>query len=282
MPSKKRIVVVSDHHVGSVVGLWPEGHRLEGGGLYVPNKFQRWLTECWWATVDEIKGMRPKPIVIQGGDSIQGVNMKDGQLVTPNKNIQAGAAYTLLEPAASAARRYYQIRGTEWHEGKAAEDVEGMAERLGATPNPSTGQYTWWELYLNLGEPESSEEESPVAHFAHHVGASSVPWYEATVPLRDMLMFLAELNRFFGKQAPNVKLAVRMHRHRYIHVDVPPDLHVVVTPGFQLKTAFAYKRATAMLPIVGYVIIEYDGRDIIVRKRIFPLPLEYVHVEAFA
>jgi len=37
-----------------------------------------------------------------------------------------------------------------------------------------------------------------------------------------------------------------------------------------------------MLPIIGYVILEYDGREVIVRKRIFPLPAEYVHVEAFA
>jgi len=36
-----------------------------------------------------------------------------------------------------------------------------------------------------------------------------------------------------------------------------------------------------MLPIIGYNIIEYDGLDILVRKRIYPLPKEYVHVEEF-
>lgn len=279
--AKNRVVVFSDLHVGSVVGLWAEGQLLEGGGLYVPNKFQQWLGECWQHTVDEIKRMRPKPIVVLGGDVIQGVNMKDGQLVTPNKSIQVGAAFKLLKPIARAARKFYLIRGTEWHEGKASEDVEILAEMLGAVPNPATGQYTWWELYHDMGAPDNLEEEAPVVHLAHHVGASSVPWYEATVPLRDMLMFLAELWRFFGKAAPNVKLAVRSHRHRYIHVDVPPNLHAVVTPGYQLKTAFGYKRAAAMLPIVGYVILEYDGREIIVRKRLFPLPPEYVHVETF-
>jgi len=280
--AKNRVVVVSDLHVGSVVGLWAEGQPLEGGGAYTPNKFQRWLMECWWRAVDDIQRMRPKPIVVLNGEPIQGVNMKDGQLITPNKSIQVGAAFALLEPVAKAARRFYQIRGTEWHEGKAAEDVEVLAERLGAVPNPATGQYTWWELYLDLGQPDDPEEEAPVAHFAHHVGASSVAWYEATVPLRDLLLFLAELWRFFGKAAPNVKLAIRSHRHRFIHVDLPPNLHAVVTPGWQLKTAFGYKRATAMLPIIGYVILEYDGREVIVRKRIFPLPIEYVHVEAFA
>ena len=275
---KRRVVVVSDLHVGSTVGLWPGRHAIEGGGIYEANVFQQWLLKCWHATVDEIQSMRPKPILVLNGEPIQGVNMRDGQLVTPNKNIQVDAAYTLLEPAVSTARRFYQIRGTEWHDGKASEDVEQLARLLGAMPNPATGMWTWWELFLKL---DADEEDSPVVHFAHHVGTSSVPWYEATVPLRDMLMFLAELWRFFGKAAPNVRVAVRSHRHRFIHVDVPPNLHVVVTPGYQLKTAFGFKRAAAMLPIVGYVILEYDGDEIIVRKRIFPLPTEYVHVEEF-
>jgi hypothetical protein len=279
--AKNRVVVVSDLHVGSVVGLWAEGQPLEGGGTYTANKFQQWLLECWWRTVDDIQRMRPRPVVVLNGDAIQGVNKKDGQLVTPNKSIQVGAAYALLEPVAAAAKKFYQIRGTEWHEGKAAEDVEALAERLGAVPNPATGQHTWWELYHDLGKPDDPDEEPPVVHFAHHVGASSVAWYEATVPLRDLLLFLAELWRFFGKAAPNVKLAARSHRHRYIHVDLPPNLHAVVTPGFQLKTAFSYKRASAMLPIVGYVVLEYDGREILVKRRIFPLPVEYVHVEEF-
>jgi hypothetical protein len=274
----KRTVVISDLHAGSVVGLWPEGCPLEGGGYYVLNKFQAWLLECWQVMLDEIGRMRPRPVLVLNGEPIQGVNKKDGQLITSNKGVQVNAARMLLEPAVRAARRYYQIRGTEWHEGKAAEDVEALAESLGAVRNPTTQQYTWWELFLALA-PE--DPDGPVVHFAHHIGASSVPWYESTVPLRDMLMFLAELWRFFGKAAPNVRMVVRSHRHRYIHVDVPPNLRAVVTPGWQLKTAFSYKRAGAMLPIVGYVVIEYDGQEIIVRKRTFPLPAEYVHVEAF-
>lgn len=279
---KNRVVVFSDLHVGSVVGLWAEGQPLEGGGLYMPNKFQRWLLECWQHTVDEIRRMRPKPIVVANGDIIQGTNPRDGQLVTSNKGIQVGAAFKLLEPVARVARKFYLIRGSEWHEGKAAEDVEILGEMLGAVPNESTGQYTWWELYLSLGQPGDPEKESPVIHFAHHIGASSVAWYEATVPLRDLLLFLAELWRFFGRQAPNVEGAVRSHRHRYIRVDLPPNLHAVVTPSYQLKTAFSHKKASAMLPMIGYAILEYDGSEVDVRKRIFPLPPEYVHVEAFA
>jgi hypothetical protein len=263
-----RIVVISDLHVGSTVGLWPGRHRLEGGGVYESNVYQKWLYECWQMALDEITKIRPKPIVVLNGDELQGVNMRDGQLVTNKIDIQVDAALTLLEPLRKAASRLYVIRGTEWHVGKSAEHVEHLARQLGAVRDPATDQWSWWELYLDVG--------GPVIHFAHHVGVSSVPWYEATVPLRDTLMLLAEVWRFFGQSGPNVRATVRSHRHRYIHVDAPPDIHAIVTPAWQLKTAFSYKRATAMLPQIGYVILEWDGVDLLIRKRIFQLPPQHV------
>lgn len=223
--------------------------------------------------LDEVKAMRPKPTIVVDGDPVQGTHDRDGMLVTNKTDIQANAAYELLLPLREAAGRrkpFYIIRGTEWHEGKAAENVEQLARRLNATEDPASGQLTWWELYYDLG--------GPVVHFAHHIGKSSVAWYEATVPLRDLLMQVAELVRFFETRAPNVKMAVRAHRHRYVHVDVPPDLHAVVCPGWQLKTGFGYKVAHAMLPQIGYVVIEWDGKDLVVKPRLFQLP--DIHVEA--
>ncbi len=261
--AKRRIVVLSDLHVGSTVGIWPGRHAVEGGGVYEANQFQQWLYQCWHDMLAEVKALRPNAAVING-DALQGVNSKDAQLITNKTDVQASAAIQLLDPLRKAVKTLYIIRGTEWHDGKAAENVEQMAKTLRAKVDPASGQYTWWELYLDVG--------GPVIHFAHHVGMSSVPWYEATVPLRDTLLMLSELWRFFGDKAPNMRMAVRSHRHRYIHIDAPPDLQVVVTPSWQLKTAFSYKRATSMLPIVGYVMLEWDGRDLVCKPRIFPLP----------
>lgn len=268
--TKTNVVVFSDLHVGSTVGLWPGKHRVEGGGSYEANVYQQWLLKCWHTATEQINKIRPKPIVVLNGDELQGVNVRDGQLVTNKIDIQVDAALRLLEPVRKAARKLYVVRGTEWHVGKAAEHVELLARQLGTEKDPASDQWSWWELYLDVG--------GPVIHFAHHVGISSVPWYEATVPLRDTLLLLAELWRFFGKKAPNVRMVVRSHRHRFIYVKAPPDIHVVVTPAWQLKTAFAYKRASSMLPEIGYVWIQYDGEDIVVKDRLFQLPAQ--HVEA--
>jgi hypothetical protein len=271
---RRRIVVLSDLHVGSTVGLWPEAHRVEGGGEYSANVYQLWLLDCWREMLAEVASYkRPKPIVILNGDAIQGVNYRDGQLITNKIDIQVAAAKRLLAPLRKAAGTFYMVRGTEWHEGKSAEFVEGLAEALTCKPDPNTGQWSWWELYLSVDGPDS-----PVIHAAHHIGTSSVPWYEATVPLRDMLMQIAELQRFYMKRAPNLRMVIRSHRHRFIYVNAPPDLHVFVTPSWQLKTAFAHKKASAMLPQIGYAVIEWDGQDLTVKPRVFPLP--DLHLEA--
>lgn len=260
---KRRIAVLSDLHVGSTVGLWPGRHAVEGGGVYEANEYQQWLYQCWQDMLTEIKRLRPRVAIING-DPLQGTNMRDGQLITNKIDVQADACSELLAPLRKVVKDLYIIRGTEWHDGKAAENVEQMAKALGAKTDPSSGQNTWWELYLDVG--------GPVLHFAHHVGVSSVPWYEATVPLRDTLLMLSELWRFFGSEAPNVRMVVRSHRHRYIHVDAPPDIQVVVTPAWQLKTAFAHKKAASMLPEIGWVLIEWDGKDLVVKPRIYQLP----------
>jgi hypothetical protein len=237
--------------------------------MYEANMGQKWLHECYKDMVERIRDLKPAPIVVANGDMIQGVNRQDGQLISNNLADQVRAAETLLAPIVEASERFYMVRGTEWHDGRAAEDVESLARALGAIKDPDTEQSTWWELYLDLG--------GPVIHCAHHVGVSSVPWYEATVPLRDTLLQLSELSRFYGPEAPNLRMVVRSHRHRFISVFAPPDLQTVVTPAWQLRTAFAYKKAASMLPQIGWVLAVWDGEDIVLKPRIYSLPP--IHVE---
>ncbi|GAG02621.1 unnamed protein product, partial [marine sediment metagenome] len=110
----ERILVFSDTHVGSTVGLWPGAHRVEGGGEYLANKYQLWLRDCWTEMLDEVQQFDEPPTVVMNGDPIQGVNYRDGELITNMTNIQVDAAHTLFHPLRQMAKRWYQIRGTEW------------------------------------------------------------------------------------------------------------------------------------------------------------------------
>ena len=56
---KHIVVCAGDIHCGSTVGLCPpEGLELDDGGMYEPNKSQRWLWDNWekaWAVIKSVK-----------------------------------------------------------------------------------------------------------------------------------------------------------------------------------------------------------------------------------
>jgi len=272
--TKLHLVFFSDLHVGSSVGLWPDTFPVDEGGTYRGSPAQRWLLRCYQDALKEVQALDGPVIVVVNGDPIQGVHARDAQLVTSRWDVQAKACGVLLAPLAARADKFYMVRGTEWHEGRAAEHSEGLAEGLGAVKHPTTLARTWWELYLEL--PAVKRRDRVVVHAAHHIGASSVPNYEATIPLRELLIQLSELGRHFGTKAPDVRLSVRSHRHRMVGVWVPPDMQVWVTPSWQLKTAFTYKRAGVLLPHIGWLRAEWDGREIVMRPRFYRLPLPHI------
>lgn len=261
--------MIADLHVGSTVGLWPRRHVVEGGGVYEVSKYQLWLLRCWRDLLRYVAALETRPVLVICGDAIQGVSPRDGQLISNRPDIQCEAAEKLLRPLVEQCSRLYWIRGTEYHEGRSSEHVEQLAKALGAIPHHTTGQYTRWEMYLDVG--------GSVIHFAHSIGSTSVPHYESTIPTRDALMLLAELQRFFGSRAPNVEMVVRAHRHRYVQVQLPPKLTALVCPAWQLRTAFAYKKANTMLPEIGFVDIHREAGRLVAVPHIYPLAP--IHIE---
>lgn len=265
----RRIVVVSDTHCGSVMGLCPPIVTLEGGGEYRVNKYQSWLWACWLDMIEQVEHL-DKPILVINGDALQGQSPKDGQLIGSKRSTQVDIGKEAFAPLVKACSTVYYVRGTEWHEGPAAQDVEGFAASMGAKRKDGTGQHTRSELYLDLG--------GQVIHFAHHIQNSSVPHYESTIPAREALIQTSELVRFFGPSAPNLRMVVRSHRHRSAIVWLPPDLYSLVTPAFQLKTSFSYKVAAAMLPEIGWTLIESMGGKLRPTVRLYPIQAPHVEV----
>jgi hypothetical protein len=268
----QRLLVVNDTHVGSTVAIWPEGQPIQDGGTYAPNIVQRWLMRQWETMLAEVAALPAKPTLVLLGDVIQGGLGKDTQLVTNLASVQASAAIRLLEPLVALCETVYFIRGTEWHEGAVSDNVELAARTLGGKRNPTTGGYTWPSLYVDLG--------GPVIHLAHHIGVSSVPAYEATIPTRELLTMLMELSRNWPKDTPNLQMIVRAHRHRGVHVQLPPSLHAMVVPGWQMATAFADRKMPGLLPQVGYGLVESRGGRLLADVRTFELPKPAIEVIA--
>jgi len=264
--SVHRVVAIADLHVGSTVSLWPEGAALPDGGAWQLSRPQRMLARHWDTMLEELLAYEHIDAIVTVGDLVDGCNPRAG-LITDRMDYQRAAAVELLAPLRELAARFYVVRGSEWHTGKGDEYVSAIAEELGATPIPSTGEVTWPELFYDMG--------GLVVHFAHHIGATLNPMYEATAALRDLMTLRLELLNKYGLLAPDVWATVRAHRHRTIAICKDGRWSIVLA-GWKLKDNYAYRVAVNTLPEIAYAVLESDGDTLTVRTRAFPLSLPHV------
>jgi len=262
------LVNVSDLHAGSTVGLWPNGMVNEDGLPLPPNPIARWLDERWWMMLDELLATNERIITVVDGDAIQGSHAdKDAQLYTASWDLQRQAALRYLQPLREISGEMYMVHGTAWHEGAGGEHVKGLARDLECHRSKTDSQL-YWQLYLKLG--------SHIAHFTHHISVARVPFYEGSIPLRDMYGLVGELYRAYGPNMPNVDLMVRAHRHRSIVLYKPPRFKIAVSPCWQLTGEFGHKVAPGTFPDIGYLLIEPGRHGLWAHARVFDLPLPVI------
>jgi hypothetical protein len=199
--------------------------------------------------------------LVHNGDIIDGDHHGTTTIFSRNLKDQENLAVKVMEPIVERASLYYQIRGTEAHVGQSAANEERCAERLKAVVDDETGQYSRWELCVELGHE--------IIHFSHHIGTTASVAYESSALMRELAATFAEAGQW-GQRPPTV--LVRSHRHRYCEVK-PPNCRIVVTPGWQGKTPFVFKMDRMRMPQFGGVIIRLndDGEGVHARERIYTL-----------
>jgi hypothetical protein len=142
-----------------------------------------------------------------------------------------------------------------------------VAMQLDATPCAETSERVWGDLLLDMG--------GVVGHFAHHIGCTTNPMYEATALLREIYVVRAELDKEWGVLRPDVRLVVRAHRHRLMVVS-KDEWHGLCLPGWQFKTDFSYRVAPASISEIGYALIECQDGKIVIDTHKFHLPMPHV------
>lgn len=262
-------VVISDLHVGSYSGLCPpSGIRLDGGGMYKPNKFQVGMYRFWIHFWDEFvpahapRGRKLKFIVING-DALEGLHHQRTGVVSTTWEDMVKAAYEILAPLTKITRNLFVVRGTEAHAAPMAEAEENLAGKLKATKN-EIGDWSHWQLWL---EPENVQFQ-----FAHHIGVTSSAAYETSAPMRELIAGLVEAAQW-GRPMP--KIIVRSHRHRYTRVPLPTadgDIELVVTPGWQLRTPNVERIDRMRMPHIGGVVFQLSEGECQVKRKVYPLP----------
>jgi len=274
--NRDNIIVISDTHCGCKLGLHPSGPViLDEGTPSNPSRLQRKLWSIWREFWDEwvprVTRGEPYDLVVNG-DALDGVHHGSVTQISHNMNDQHAIAMACLEPEAkkclASGGRYYHVRGTEAHVGKSGVYEERLAKELGAVPNEDE-QYARWELWLRVGPGKGH-----LCHFLHHIGTTGSAAYETSALTAEQVASFTESGKH-GDNAPQV--IVRSHRHRHFETRSSGKegyYIVTVTPGWQLKTPFAYRIPGARLsqPQFGGILIRAGDEEL--HSRFFVRRLE--------
>lgn len=237
------LVVVSDLHCGSDVGLLPETATLHSGNTvgFGENYAQRWLWESWTAAqqkVREIAGTSPYVLLVNG-DATEGIHHHNADVVASKIEDHTQMAVDCLRGLSARADRTLVTQGTECHT-KGMEDV--LADKLGAEGDLAKSK---WIFRMH----------GVLCDATHHVGVTSRKYLEAGL-LSIAIANAREQSSRAGHQAARVFL--RAHRHCGGHYSDGESL-ICVSGGWQFLTRHGYKVVPDAVPRPSIMILDWRG-----------------------
>ena len=262
------VVVVSDLHANSTVGLCPTGpFELDDGGSYSPSPAQGWLWDRWldfWAWIRTIKETQPqigRTIVVVNGDAAD-LNVHSGLQLITAEDLDAVVEITAraLRPARECADFLFLTRGTTAHVGEAAHLEERVALALDAEPDGP--RRTWDVLPLIAGGVRFT--------FQHHPATSSGrPWTRGNAAARLAVMALYE---YAGRGEPPPAVCVYSHNHVFEESGLTHQVRAFISPAWQLATAHQHRRGygDVLSDIGGMAFVCAGGEYQVYVKRFTP------------
>lgn len=267
---KKLLLITSDWHVGSSVGLCPRNGLVCDDGIVVPpSKFQQGLIKAMDDMVDYacgFNGVESRSLIVNG-DMVDGFHHNTVAITTNNIDRQEAGALSILQEIGDRFDRVYVNRGTEAHVQQSAQSEERIARSVGAVID-EMGNHSSWQLWLNV--------DGCVFNIAHHISSTSSAAYESSAPMRELTAAMVEAGQW-GQRVPDV--VIRSHRHRYVQVRIPSktgEIVIAVTPGFQLKTPFTEKIDRMRMPHIGGLICIVEDGICQIIPRIYPFKMDNV------
>jgi len=248
--NKITLVVVSDLHVGSTVGLCSRGVALDDGGTYRPSKAQRWLRQCWDKAWDRVEAVRDDgPLwVVFNGDLIDGDHHNTHQLFTRSEEKQAEVCIDIIDPILQRSSESFIIRGTQSHVGQSGLWEERIAYDLDTNKDTLSGTSSWWHLPLMCAGVRFD--------FAHFGKVGYRAWTRpnaANVLAAETMLDYAST----GDKPPHV--VVRSHRHTFVDSGQNYPVRVVQTPAWQLASGYVKSYLPGVLADIGLIIFTCEN-----------------------
>ena len=252
----RNILVLGDVHVGSIYGLLPPDFVSSDGAEKPQNEGQKYLWECWQDMKQRTAKFAIDSVVVNG-DLIEGRQPKQKcselTLVAPNDQ-ETAAVFLMrdlrnwLEKNTGREVPFFFIAGTEYHEGRGAEELESIAARVKGANIQSNFSGRHCKEVLDLAV------DGIVVNFAHHVGGGAGFTRSGVLDAEAMW---CQITSSKGESVA-ADLIVRSHLHFFMHVE-HVNRHALLCPCWQLQTRFArHRSAYKLMPNIGAIVLHIN------------------------
>jgi hypothetical protein len=246
----KRVLILSDLHVGSLVGLTlPEEYDNYNCITYHATDVGKFLFDKWCEMRNIVGHV---DLCVINGDSVDGSNSKSSGtgLYTPDIHAQATTCAKLLQMI--DCETFLFTDGSPYHTGRFKGGISGdqlVCDMLNGS----------W-----LGLWDTIEVEGIALHVQHYDSVSSVPYSRCTTQQKNSLLMKA--------QNTTSDIYVRSHTHKFVFSGNSSDL-TIGTPCWKGIDEYIGKQKQE-LPDNGYVLLEIENHDYSWKYNIFSIPFK--------
>jgi hypothetical protein len=240
------LVLVSDLHCGSKVGLCPPSVENGSGNIITHGKnlHQAWLWSVWQELTDKalsIVGI-DNAVLAMNGDATEGSHHRnERELIDADIAIHTDMAAECLTPLAKACSKRFVTLGTECH---TLEMEHVLARKMGAETGKARDK---WLIEIN----------GCLVDMAHHMTTTSRAYLEASA--MSILMGNARLQSVRAGHRP-ADIYLRAHRHCGGHYSDGSGLFCV-TGAFQMLTRHGHKVVTDSIPRPSIIVLDWRNKE---------------------
>jgi len=264
----KSLLVVSDTHSNSTVGLSVPSTQLDDGDQIHAGTARRWLFHTWedilTRTAEKVRQYGSELYGLINGDAVEtDAKNRSLQLISKNKTEAEQIAIEALTPMFQMCKGVYVVRGTEAHVGQQAQSEEAVALNFDNTiKDTDTGRASWQYLPLDLDGVRLD-----IAHHPRGGGGGRPMNYQAGIMriASDMLFEYAN----DGQRPPD--LVIRSHLHGYRDSKDAFRVRAIITPAMSLLTSYVHRIGINQSQPVGAVLITCNRGRYHVEPMLYPV-----------
>lgn len=248
----KALLIVSDAHSNSTVGLAKPSIQLDDGDQVRAGTARRWLFWVWEdilkQTAELCKENDAELYGLINGDAVElDAKSRSIQLITRNQEEAIENASDVFEPFFNMCESVWVMRGTEAHVGQQAQAEESLAANFeNSIINPDTDNHSWDWLKLELDGVRMD-----IAHHPRGGGGGRPMNSQGPIDrIASDTLFQYANN---GEVPPH--LVIRSHLHVYRDSRDAFRTRAIITPAMSLLTGYTHRIGINASEPVGAILI---------------------------